>query len=172
LPREEAREKVSARAGAAIFEKVVEDLKRSKIITGTDRLALATHKVAVTGEDARVKAAIAATYQAAGLTPPDVATVQAAAGAPAAVVDKFTALLLREKVLVRLDTLTFHSAALQALKEDVRALKAAAPGGKATVDVAAFKDKYGLSRKFAIPLLEYLDRERVTRRTGDARLVL
>jgi len=54
----------------------------------------------------------------------------------------------------------------------VRALKASAPDGRATVDVAAFKDRYGVTRKFAIPLLEYLDRERVTKRTGDIRLVL
>ena len=89
-----------------------------------------------------------------------------------AVVEKVTTLLLREKVLVKLDTIVFHADALQTLKEEVIALKGSAPGGRATVDVAAFKDRYGLSRKFAIPLLEYLDRERVTRRTGDVRLVL
>ena len=50
------------------------------------------------------------------------------------------------------------------------ALKAS--GGAATVDVAAFKDRYGMTRKYAIPLLEYLDRERITRRTGDVRVVL
>ena len=66
----------------------------------------------------------------------------------------------------------FHADALQLLKADVAGLKTAAPGGRATVDVATFKDRYGVSRKFAIPLLEYLDRERVTRRTGDVRLVL
>ena len=38
--------------------------------------------------------------------------------------------------------------------------------------VAAFKDWTGISRKYAIPLLEYLDRERVTRREGDERIVL
>ena len=58
------------------------------------------------------------------------------------------------------------------LKNDVAELKTGAPDGRATVDVATFKDRYGISRKFAIPLLEYLDRERVTRRTGDVRLVL
>ena len=83
-----------------------------------------------------------------------------------------TTLLLREKRLVRLETLIFHADALQQLKADVVGLKTAAPGGRATVDVAAFKDRYGVTRKFAIPLLEYLDRERVTRRTGDVRLVL
>ena len=155
-----------------MFEKIVEDLKKAKILVGSDRLALATHTVAASGEDARIKAAVAAAYQSAGLKPPDAASVQAAAAAPAATVEKITAVLIREKVLVRLDTLTFHAAALQALKEEIRGLKAAAPDGKATVDVAAFKDKYGISRKFAIPLLEYLDRERVTRRTGDARLVI
>jgi selenocysteine-specific elongation factor len=40
------------------------------------------------------------------------------------------------------------------------------------VDVASFKEKYGITRKFAIPLLEYLDRERVTRRVGEGRIVL
>jgi selenocysteine-specific elongation factor len=38
--------------------------------------------------------------------------------------------------------------------------------------VGTFKDRYGVSRKFAIPLLEWLDRERVTRRVGDTRVVL
>jgi selenocysteine-specific elongation factor len=45
-------------------------------------------------------------------------------------------------------------------------------GTAAKVDVAAFKERYGLSRKYAIPLLEWLDRERVTRRVGDARVIL
>ena len=44
--------------------------------------------------------------------------------------------------------------------------------GPATIDVKSFKDAFNVSRKYAIPLLEYLDRERVTRRAGDARIVL
>jgi selenocysteine-specific elongation factor len=80
-------------------------------------------------------------------------------------------LLVRRKTLVRLDTLLFHGEALAALKAEVRGLKASG-GRDARVDVAAFKARYGISRKYAIPLLEYLDRERVTRRVGDARVVL
>jgi selenocysteine-specific elongation factor len=83
-----------------------------------------------------------------------------------------TTLLVRQKVLARIDTLVFHADALQQLKTDIQALKTAAPGGRATVDVAMFKDRYGVTRKFAIPLLEWLDRERVTRRVGDTRVVL
>jgi selenocysteine-specific elongation factor len=66
--------------------------------------------------------------------------------------------------------LLLHAAALAELKSDVKALKDVAQ--PARVDVASFKERYGISRKFAIPLLEYLDRERVTRRMGDARVVL
>jgi selenocysteine-specific elongation factor len=40
------------------------------------------------------------------------------------------------------------------------------------LDVSALKDLTGLSRKYVIPLLEYLDREKVTRRSGADRVVL
>ena len=51
------------------------------------------------------------------------------------------------------------------------ALKASAGAG-ARIDVATFKERFGVTRKYAIPLLEYLDRERVTRRVGESRVVL
>jgi selenocysteine-specific elongation factor len=40
------------------------------------------------------------------------------------------------------------------------------------IDVGRFKELTGVSRKYAIPLLEYLDRERVTRRVGNERIIL
>ena len=86
------------------------------------------------------------------------------------VVDRIVGLLLRQRVLTKVDTLLFHTEALESLKSDVRGLKTS--GGQAKVDVASFKEKYGITRKFAIPLLEYLDRERVTRRVGESRIVL
>jgi selenocysteine-specific elongation factor len=78
-------------------------------------------------------------------------------------------LLLREKTLVKLtDDLVFHKDALDALRAQVGAMKSASP----KIDVAKFKDATGISRKYAIPLLEWLDRERVTRRVGDERVIL
>lgn len=172
LPREEAREKIFARVAPAAFERVVDGLRARKALVGTERLALPTHKPSVAGADDRVRDAILAAYREGGLKPPDAAAVALAARAPAPVVEKLVTILLREKLLVRLDTVVFHAEALRQLKEEVRALKSVRPNGRTTVDVGAFKDRYGVSRKFAIPLLEYLDRERVTRRTGDVRLVL
>ena len=62
----------------------------------------------------------------------------------------------------------FHQSALLDLRQRVAAVKPNTP----KIDVARFKDMTGVSRKYAIPLLEYLDRERVTRRVGDERVIL
>ena len=78
-------------------------------------------------------------------------------------------LLLREKILIKVsDDLVFHQTALAGLRKTMAAQKARSP----RIDVRGFKDLTGVSRKYAIPLLEYLDRERVTRRVGDAREIL
>jgi selenocysteine-specific elongation factor len=62
----------------------------------------------------------------------------------------------------------FHRAALDDLRRRVQETKTRSP----KIDVAGFKNLTGVSRKYAIPLLEYLDRERVTRRVGDERVIL
>jgi selenocysteine-specific elongation factor len=172
LPREEARERLFSRAHPHVFELVLHQLAADRQLVVRDRLALPGHRLELTPEEARARDAVAAAYKRHGLKPPDAASVAADQRLSPALVDKITALLLRQKVLARIDTLVFHADALQQLKSDVQALKASAPGGRATVDVATFKDRYGVSRKFAIPLLEWLDRERVTRRVGDTRIVL
>jgi selenocysteine-specific elongation factor len=172
IPREEAREKIFAAADPAVFELVMSTLGEQRTVVGRDRLALGTHRVALSDADAESRSAIERVYKEGGLTPPDAATVARTSGLGMADVDKLTALLLRRKTLQRVDTLIFHSDALAALKKEIAGLKAGSPGGRATVDVAMFIERYGMSRKFAIPLLEFLDRERVTRRVGDSRIVL
>jgi selenocysteine-specific elongation factor len=82
--------------------------------------------------------------------------------------EKVARALTTEGVLRRVGDALVESARLDALKDEVR--RRWPPGSR--LDVAGFKDMTGLSRKFVIPLLEYLDRERVTRRTGADRFVL
>jgi selenocysteine-specific elongation factor len=172
IPREEAREKVFAHAHAAVFEQVLQDLADRQQVNGRERLALASHRLELPPEEARARDAIDQAYKRAGLKPPDLVTVAAEAGASPQLAEKMTTLLLRQKRLLRVDTLLFHAEVLQGLKAEIQALKSAAAGGRATVDVAMFKDRFGVTRKFAIPLLEWLDRERVTRRVGETRVVL
>ena len=72
-------------------------------------------------------------------------------------------------MLVKLgDELVFHRASL----EQLRKLMVAEKSKASKIDVGRFKDLIGVTRKHAIPLLEYLDRERVTRRVGDLREIL
>jgi len=171
LPREEARERVLPHGHPALFEHVLDELGRAGTVGGRDRLALATHRVALSPEEKRAHDALEDAFRSAGLKPADAAAVARDAKVPSAVADRVIKLLLRQKILVKVDVLLFHRDALDRLKADVTALKAS--GGKdARLDVAAFKDRFGVSRKFAIPLLEYLDRERVTRRVGEARVIL
>ena len=79
-------------------------------------------------------------------------------------------LLVRQGRLVRVGSLIFDLNAVESLKKDLSTLKSGVEPAK--IDVGIFKDRYGISRKFAIPLLEYLDRERVTRRVGHERILL
>ncbi len=171
LSRDELRERLFGRGHADVFTRALDDLVDEKSIVVRDRVALATHRVELSPEEARARTAIEAAFRNGGLKPPDAAAMAAAVNVSAAVADRVLRLLQRQKVLVRVDTLLFHEDALKQLKTDVAALKTSA-GANARIDVATFKERFGVTRKFAIPLLEYLDRERLTRRVGDARLIL
>jgi selenocysteine-specific elongation factor len=170
LPREEAREKIFGQASAALFEDVLQRLAAGGKVAGRDRLAQPGRSVSLTPEEARAEEGLDRVYREAGLAPPDLASAATTAGISAPIADRMSKLLLKRKTLVKVETLIFHVAALDKLKQEVRALKG--EGSPAKVDVAGFKDRYGVSRKYAIPLLEWLDRERVTRRVGDTRVVL
>jgi selenocysteine-specific elongation factor len=170
MPREEARERVFRRTSVAIFEDVLDDLVKAGRLVARDRLALEGHHVSLSPEEARAQRELERVYLSANLTPPDLAAATAEAGVPPGVATRVVALMVRNRVLVKVDTLLFHTASLDRLKVDVRGLKGA--GTTARVDVASFKERYGVTRKYAIPLLEYLDRERVTKRMGEGRIVL
>ena len=107
-------------------------------------------------------------FERAGIAPPSTSEVATRVGIGAEEMRKLVTDLLREKVLVRLgsDSLCADCKSLEALAERIRALR-----GR-EIDIAMFKQLTGVSRKYAIPLLEYLDRERVTVKRGDRRLVL
>lgn len=118
--------------------------------------------------DRQLLIAIAASYESDGLTPVTTEETALKLGLDRVEMRRLMTLLLREKTLVKLgsDALCIHRGALEKLRAQVGALHGE------LIDVARFKQLTGLSRKFAIPLLEYLDRERITRRTGEHRIVL
>jgi selenocysteine-specific elongation factor len=169
VPREEARERLFGRSAPEVFDHVVASLERGKGLLARDTLSVPGHQLSLSPDEARARELLSAAFREAGLAPPDPKTVASATGIDAGVADRMLKLLVREKTLTRIDELLFHADALARLKSDVKARKEA---GETRMDVALFKERYSVTRKFAIPLLEYLDRERVTRRMGDARLIL
>ncbi len=166
LPRAELAQRVAAGSGD-LFDDVATRLTQAGRVAGTDRLRLASHAPLLADEVSRAADAVRAAVEAAGLAPPDAAALAQEAGVPAAKLENLLARLAREQKLVRLDGLPFHPARLERLREEISAL-----GPGTAIDVAAFKARYGVSRKYAIPLLEWLDRVRVTRRVGNSRVVL
>ena len=120
-------------------------------------------------EEAESKAQIERAFAEAGLKVPLLKEVLAGLPVDKVRAQKIVTLLLRDRVLVKLsDDLVFHRDALAALRSQIIAQKTKTP----KLNVANFKDLFGITRKYAIPLLEYLDRERVTRRVGDERIIL
>ena len=170
IPREELRERLFGHAPVAVFEEALRrGIDRGHLVGG-DRIALAGRGIALSDEEARTREALVRILSEAGLTPPDTGGLAALVGAGPEAVTRIANLLVRQHVLVRIGGLLFHEIPLSQLKSDIRSLKQA--GTTATMDVAAFKQRYSMSRKYAIPLLEWLDRERVTRRVGDVRHIL
>ncbi|HSC28724.1 MAG TPA: SelB C-terminal domain-containing protein, partial [Vicinamibacterales bacterium] len=170
LSREEARVRVFDRAAPFLFDFTVGRLVADARLIARERLTIPGHQVSLTPEDARARTALESVFREARLSPPDVTAAAAAAGTTPEAAERLVKLLLKSGTLVRVDTLLFHRDVLEAIKAQVKALKAGPEAPR--VDVATFKERYGLSRKYAIPLLEYLDRERITRRVGDGRIVL
>jgi selenocysteine-specific elongation factor len=166
--REELRAKVQATA--EVFEGIAGLLIREKKMEVTgDLVRLPGHGVVMKDEETESKKKIEDAFAAAGLQVPALQEVLAGLKVDRARAQKIVTLLLRERTLVKVsDDLIFHRSALDGLHRKVAAYKAKA----ARIDVAAFKELTGITRKYAIPLLEYLDRERVTRRVGDAREIL
>jgi len=170
MPREEVRERLFARAPLPVFEHVLRVLTDRKRIIARDRIALAGHNVALTHDEARARDAMVETLRAAKLMPPDPSMLATQIGVPLDVITRIATLLVRRSELVRAGDLLFHESAMKQLKSEIQSLKQS--GVTNTIDVASFKDRYNITRKYAIPLLEYLDRERVTKRVGDGRKIL
>ena len=170
VPREEARERVFRHAGPGIFEAVLERLTGDDRLVVRDHLALPSHRVTLSPAELRASDAVVALLRDAGLRPLAPGAIRERLGVDEELLERVLRRLVRQQALVRVGPLVFDFDAIASLKADLVSLKASTD--PATIDVGTFKDRYGVSRKFAIPLLEYLDRERLTRRVGEQRIVL
>ena len=161
-----ARRKLKSEVLEAILGQLIPD---KKIEIQGELVRMAGRGVELNYDEARAKEQIERAFAVAGLKVPLMKDVLASLPIDRARAQKLVTLLLRDRALVKLgDDLVFHHSALNQLRGLMAKQKTASP----KIDVGKFKELTGVSRKYAIPLLEYLDRERVTRRVGDDRIIL
>ena len=174
LAREDLRGRIRDRQkqapSAAVFNAVLRQLEKAgKIEASGEILRLAGRAVELDPQEKSARDQMVKAFESAGLAVPAAGDVLAGLKIDRARAEKILQLLLKEKVLVKVaENLIFHSSALAGLRELLARQKAKSD----RINVGVFKELTGLSRKYAIPLLEYLDRERVTRRQGDERIIL
>jgi selenocysteine-specific elongation factor len=170
IPKQELRTR-AGRAGVEIFEAALNDLvaARALVVTG-DLVGQAGREISLSTEETRAKELIESEFESAGLTVPDLASVLAKLPVDAPRAQKILQILLREKVLVKISSdLVFHRNTLLKLCEMLAKYR---KERSARLPITVFKELTGITRKYAIPLLEHLDREQVTRRAGDERVIL
>jgi len=130
---------------------------------------LTGHAVSMAADAGLLRSEMERLFLEAGLQPPitnEVTSTFAPYGPK--LVRQVLDLLVQEKVVVKVsETLYFHHQAL----EDVGAKVVALLKSKGEMEAQDFKGLTGLSRKFSIPILEYLDKQKVTIRVGDKRVL-
>src|ERR1700692_1443886 len=171
-----SKEQLSERLnlGPEVFNKILGELTKEKKLEAAGELVrLSGRGVVMKDDEAESKKIIEQAFASAGLKVPSLKEVLASLKVDKLRAQKIVTLLLRDKILIKIsEELIFHQSALTDLRRKIADLKISAPDFATKIDVARFKDMTGVSRKYAIPLLEYLDRERVTRRVGDERVIL
>jgi selenocysteine-specific elongation factor len=171
IAKQELRGRVAPRLRAEILRAALEQLvDQGKIALTGDTVQRAKREISLSDQELKAKEQIAREFERAGLAAPGLAEVLSRVAIDLPRANKLIQLLIREKTLVKVkEEMIFHATALAKLSALLAGYKRAR-GER--LPIAAFKELAGISRKHAIPLLEYMDRVRLTRRAGDERVIL
>jgi selenocysteine-specific elongation factor len=172
LAKEILRERFFAHAPVELFRGVLAHLEKDgALIAEKEMVRLREHTRELSQEDSGLRDRLEKIYREAALAAPSLNQAFELSGASPQQGRKILQLLIDSGMLVKVHgEMYFHRTALDDLTRRLRDY--GAKQMDRTIDVAAFKELAGISRKYAIPLLEYLDRQRVTRREGDRRVIL
>lgn len=134
------------------------------LVVDGDRVNLPGRRVELSGEESKLSRAVLTEIEAGGLTPPALGELRAAYGAKPQILEGVQRYLLGQGKLARLPGgMIVAAAAIERLRRQI------GDAFEEDFTVPQFKDRFGMSRKWAIPLLEHLDSIGVTRRVGDKR---
>ncbi len=176
ITREALRESSFAYLPNEIFDTVIRSLESAKkIVTTGDTIKIARYEKVLSAEEAKVSERIRKTYKDRSLEVPklDEAINESIVGTSVSSQQarKLVQIFLDSGEIVKVTDEFYFSG--EAISELTTRLKYYADNSSdRLVDVSGFKDIAGISRKYAIPLLEYFDRVKVTVRAGEKRVIL
>ncbi|MDM7994435.1 MAG: selenocysteine-specific translation elongation factor [Acidobacteriota bacterium] len=170
ISKEELRKRLYDDLPLEVFRHCLDNLvEKKKIAFLEDAIAIFGREVQLSAEEQQVRERIEDFFRKAGYQPPALSDLPNVSGASPEVVRRICFWLLKEKILIKLsDDIIYHQTVIESIKKQIKAKFTA--GSK--FGVADFKELFDITRKHAIPLLEYLDREKFTRRIGNDRLLL
>lgn len=170
LSKEEIRSQLFAQLPAKLFVTTINGLlKAGEVAEEDSQLRLANHKVVFQADEQKVRAEMIAFYDQAGLTAPTVKELRGRfADLPPDFISEMLGVLVRDGKLAKVnEDLYFYTSHLADLQERLVDFI----GQEGEIDAPRFKGLTGLTRKFSIPLLEYFDKQKVTIRIGDKRVL-
>jgi selenocysteine-specific elongation factor len=143
-------------------------IQARKLVGDLRRIARADFKPKLSGNQRKLKDKIVAAYQDARFQPPEPASFAGQAGGNAASLRDLLDVCVAEGLLVHVtDDLYLHTDTEADMRRRIAERLQEGPG----LTVAEIRDLLGTTRKYAVPLCEYLDRIGLTRRDGDLRLL-
>jgi selenocysteine-specific elongation factor len=163
---EELRDRLPHRLQPKLFRAFVEQLELEKAVRRDGSLLrLPEHAVTLADDEKRLAERIKSLLAVSPLAPPDLQQLERESGTGRAKLTEVMRVLERERSVVRVGAdLYFLTESLDGVRRALQELSE-----KGDITPAMFRDRLGTSRKYTIPLLEYLDREGVTVRVGDVR---
>jgi len=170
MPVEEMRERALGKVAPELRRFVLDRLEASGAVQSReDSIRLKSHQIRLSGQEEAAMRALEADLRAQGLNPQSPRDLARQRGLEPSHAEKLIHLLIAEGRLVKIkDGRLFHAAVIDQLKAGLWQLLPE----RRVIDIGFFKDLTGTSRKNAIPLLEYLDSLKVTRRLGSDREIL
>jgi selenocysteine-specific elongation factor len=169
MTREEARLTLGRETTPAILGELLAELAaEGEVRLAEDRLRVGEGDVVFDGKAKAERERLDAVFRGPGCSPPYVHEVLADPESTP-LTQEVLAALLEQGELVKINAeIYYHREAYAKAKSSL--VKIADRDG--TIAVSALRDELGISRKYAVPLLEHFDTERVTRRDGDVRTLL
>jgi selenocysteine-specific elongation factor len=167
MSKEELFARMPSGVDTKLFNELMQQLSRDgNIVQEKDLVRLSSHQVALAGKQEKMQERIDATYRKAGLQPPFFREVAQSLGVSGGEARQILVWMLEQGLLVKVkEDMYFHHANLEDLKNRLLDFFA----GREEITTPQFKELTQTTRKYTIPLLEFLDATRFTIRVGDVR---